>query len=82
MRLLHTTTLELHDFVAGDRPHYAILSHRWENEEVTFKDLRYEKPNARKMKGFGKIMGCCERARTDDWEYAVGVLHFLRTMLC
>jgi hypothetical protein len=81
MRLLHTTTLELHEFVAEDRPHYAILSHRWEDEEVTFQDLRYEKAKARKMKGFGKIEGCCERARTDDWEYAVGVLFYPRTLL-
>jgi len=71
MRLLHTTTLELHDFVAEKRPPYAILSHRWEDEEVTYQVLKNDTVQAQKMKGFGKIVGCCERAKADYWEYAV-----------
>ncbi|KAI8282315.1 hypothetical protein K4K60_003645 [Colletotrichum sp. SAR11_57] len=33
MRLLHTTTLDLNEFI-GDVPPYAILSHTWENDEA------------------------------------------------
>jgi hypothetical protein len=38
MRLLNTHTLELATFI-GIVPHYAILSHRWEAEELTFQDI-------------------------------------------
>jgi hypothetical protein len=34
MRLINTTTLQLQDFVDGDIPSYAILSHRWGKDEV------------------------------------------------
>jgi len=29
MRLLYTTTLDLHEFLLGKIPRYAILSHTW-----------------------------------------------------
>jgi hypothetical protein len=35
MRLLHTTKLELQQFFDDKIPKYAILSHRWEAEEVS-----------------------------------------------
>lgn len=41
MRLLHTSSLNLSDFTGHARlPDYAILSHRWGVDEVTFQDLR------------------------------------------
>ena len=42
MYLLDTSTLKLHYFIGKKNiPPYAILSHRWEEEEeVSFKDLR------------------------------------------
>lgn len=40
MRLLHTTTLELHSFYdPGTIPRYSILSHRWGNAEVLYEDV-------------------------------------------
>jgi len=46
---------------------YAILSHRWESEEVTFKDLEY---GAGKNKaGFKKILFCAEQAVRDGLRY-------------
>lgn len=37
MRLLNTKTWLLHEFVSDDSiPEYAILSHTWEEGEVTF----------------------------------------------
>ncbi|PMD16891.1 hypothetical protein NA56DRAFT_649170 [Hyaloscypha hepaticicola] len=43
MRLLNSSKLTLHEFFGSNIPKYAILSHRWEDEEVTFQDMRDEK---------------------------------------
>ncbi|ROV87718.1 hypothetical protein VSDG_09744 [Cytospora chrysosperma] len=41
MRLLHAQTLEFEDFASLETtPKYAILSHTWGNEEVTYEDMR------------------------------------------
>jgi hypothetical protein len=48
----------LTEFVENDIPKYAILSHRWGAEEVTFKDLI---DGTSKVKaGYGKIQFCGE----------------------
>ena len=39
MRLLHSETLQIHEFTDHEIPEYAILSHRWEKDEVTFHDM-------------------------------------------
>lgn len=66
MRLLNTTSLKLHYFVA-DVPAYAILSHTWANDEVLFDDI--DKPHVTSMGGYNKIFRCCERARNDGFEW-------------
>ncbi|KAH9213242.1 heterokaryon incompatibility protein-domain-containing protein, partial [Leptodontidium sp. 2 PMI_412] len=68
MRLLDTTTLELHEFFGSDIPYYAILSHRWEDDEVTFQDLVNGIGPSRK--GYLKVQGCCRKAARDGWRYA------------
>src|SRR4051812_21897040 len=68
MRLINTTTLLLQEFVSDEVPNYAILSHRWENEEVTLQDFRSER--GVKMVGYTKIKKCCEQALLDGWRYA------------
>jgi hypothetical protein len=59
MRLLQSDddgNLSLAEFFEGAIPNYAILSHRWEAEEVTFKDMT---DDTRKVKaGYGKIHFC------------------------
>jgi hypothetical protein len=67
MRLLNTTTFELHEFVERDIPHYAILSHRWEKEEVSFRDMQDGK--GPEVAGFTKIKGCCAQAAADGWQH-------------
>lgn len=69
MRLLnvHKLQTESKSPSTGD---YAILSHTWgaEEDEVTFQDL--QEPDERsKKKGWSKILGCCEQAKSDgiDW---------------
>ena len=69
MRLLNTSTLTLQEFFGNSTPQYAILSHRWEGEEVTFQDL--EGGRARqKHASFSKISGCCRQAAIDGWQFA------------
>ncbi|KAI9710152.1 MAG: hypothetical protein M1820_002954 [Bogoriella megaspora] len=60
MRLLHTTATELKDFSDAEIPQYAILSHRWEDEEVLFKDI--ESNNWKQKAGASKVVGCCREA--------------------
>ncbi|KAJ2986308.1 hypothetical protein NUW58_g5092 [Xylaria curta] len=57
-------------------PSYAILSHTWGHEEVTFQDyLLTTGPHAnrhahiRKKAGFPKIVGACKRAHADGLQY-------------
>lgn len=69
MRLMHTTTFELHEYFEKQIPIYAILSHRWEEAEVTFQDLRDGR--GPRMKGWSKICGCCAQPAVDGFEYAV-----------
>jgi hypothetical protein len=40
MRLLDTSTFELREFHGKNIPVYAVLSHRWEDEEVTLPHLQ------------------------------------------
>ncbi|KAI1818510.1 HET domain protein [Poronia punctata] len=72
MRLINTETFALEEFM-GSGPadlEYAILSHTWEDEEVTFQDfVRPDNAYRNNMKGFGKIVKMCELARRDGIKY-------------
>lgn len=61
MRLLNTTTLELHEFFDAKIPEYAILSHRWEDGEVSFKDV-FKRRNLEAPRWI-KVQKSCEFAR-------------------
>jgi hypothetical protein len=70
MRLLDSRTLTFHEFDHEEsRPEYAILSHRWEDDEVTHKDMRKHRARSEKKKGFAKIQSCAEQAREDGYSY-------------
>ncbi|KAB5513381.1 heterokaryon incompatibility protein-domain-containing protein [Coniochaeta sp. 2T2.1] len=65
MRLINTKTLELESFNPGIQPRsrrYAILSHRWGAEEVTFHEFGDLTPAVRMKQGFTKILKACETA--------------------
>lgn len=67
MWLINTTTLELHDFIdANVAPPYAILSHCWGKDEVSFKDFR-KKRNCIGS-GYEKIVNCCRYAREHGYD--------------
>ena len=69
MRLLHTKTLQFEEFFDANIPSYAILSHRWGDNEVAFKDMR--KGRAPQGSGLAKIENFCKlaAARGLDWAW-------------
>lgn len=70
MRLLHTDSGHITEFLHSDIPAYAILSHRWGDEEVTFQDMATANINSIKgRKGFDKIQKSCARAKLDGFAY-------------
>lgn len=71
MRLLNATTYEFHEYVGREVPEYAVLSHTWGEDEVTFHDMRSEAPpESWKAKlGWNKIEKCCTQALTDSIQF-------------
>ncbi|KAH7309255.1 hypothetical protein BKA65DRAFT_519504 [Rhexocercosporidium sp. MPI-PUGE-AT-0058] len=70
MRLLQCDTdgdIGLTQFAENDIPKYAILSHRWGAEEVTYNNLL--DGTGRSKAGYGKIQFCRDQARRDGLQY-------------
>ncbi|KAF4954957.1 hypothetical protein FSARC_11986 [Fusarium sarcochroum] len=69
MRLINVDNLKLETFFGDQTPPYAILSHRWgnDNEEVSFEELR--RGDTQKS-GMQKVIGCCQQAKMDKIKYA------------
>jgi Heterokaryon incompatibility protein (HET) len=68
MRLVNTETLKLEYFVNQDSlPEYAILSHTWGEEEVTYQELT--EGTASLLKGWLKLERFCSLARRHSWRY-------------
>jgi hypothetical protein len=62
MRLLNAETLEFAEFFDDNVPAYAILSHTWGREEVTYKDMGGPKEQRKAKEGYAKLKGTCELA--------------------
>jgi Heterokaryon incompatibility protein (HET) len=69
MRLLSTSSWKLEDFTDSDIPKYAILSHRWEKEEITFRDLELGLTGSATKKGWSKLRGCVTQAAQDGFHW-------------
>ncbi|GFN15327.1 HET domain-containing protein [Aspergillus tubingensis] len=67
MRLINARTIELEEFVGQNIPRYAILSHTWGKDEVTFQDM--QTPTVTEKLGYAKIKHSCERALQDSLGY-------------
>lgn len=68
MYLLNTETFTLHYFSEPRIPDYAILSHTWNEVEISFTEMKTNK-NIQEAAAFSKIRGCCTQARADGFEY-------------
>ncbi|KAF4875144.1 Vegetative incompatibility protein HET-E-1 [Colletotrichum siamense] len=69
MRLINVDTLALEEFFGNDVPRYAILSHTWGPDEVSFQDWK-TMAVARERTGFQKI----ELARRHAFSQDIGYL--------
>ena len=67
MWLLNVHTRELEPFQGSDTPSYAILSHRWNDDEPTFKDV--QKRRCLDRKGYQKVDLCCKQATLHGYKY-------------
>ena len=67
MRFLNTESMRLEEFHGSSIPPYAILSHTWGKEEVSFQDLVWG--DAPKLHGYKKIIGCRNQAVSDGYRY-------------
>ena len=63
------------DFGDDEATKYAILSHRWVEQEVDYEEMvelakmdREERDEIRQRSGYQKILQCCEQAQKDGYE--------------
>jgi hypothetical protein len=68
MRLVSIESMLLEEFFGHKIPPYAILSHCWGEEEVSFQDIG--KPGWQLKRGFLKIKLACRQAEVDGFRYA------------
>jgi hypothetical protein len=69
MWLLHTKSLELEEFFDLNTPSYAILSHTWGNEEISFVEMQSGDEATRRKAGFKKIENFCTLADEHGFTY-------------
>ena len=70
MRLLDSRTAEMKEFLSEDDfPPYAILSHTWGPEEITFQQWDSMPSDLRKKDGCIKIEYCSKQAKHDRLEW-------------
>jgi hypothetical protein len=84
MRLINCSNYQLQEFFGSNTPPYAILSHTWETEEVTFANLTNDPVAAVSKKGWRKIQLTCKQAKLDGLNYAWvdTCVHNNRIMVC
>lgn len=68
MRLINTESLKMMEFFETDLPKYAILSHRWGDDEVSLHE--YEAGTKKSSQGFEKISKFCSLAKSRGLEWA------------
>ncbi|KAJ4324087.1 hypothetical protein N0V84_004053 [Fusarium piperis] len=66
MRLLNAKTFQLEQFYDNDIPPYAILSHTWIKNEVTFQEFSTLSRDDPRLE---KTVGCCRQALQDHITY-------------
>jgi len=68
MRLINTRTLQLEEFY-GTAPDYAILSHTWEGDEVSFDEFTQPQKGTHHGQRYAKITAACRQALSDEINY-------------
>jgi hypothetical protein len=70
MRLINTLTLEFKEFLGPATPPYAILSHTWEEDEVSLQEMTLQLPSLSSKKGYRKVIDYCRLAARDGFYWA------------
>jgi Heterokaryon incompatibility protein (HET) len=68
MKLINTHTLEIKSIADPVREEYAILSHTWDEDEVTYQDMS-DIALAVGRKGFAKVQNTCLLAKANGIDY-------------
>jgi hypothetical protein len=68
MRLINTETMEFQEYFPSQVPEYAILSHTWGEDEVSFQNMSL--PSRSSKKGFAKVVQTCRLARNSGLKFA------------
>jgi len=75
MRLLNTSTLEMEYFDGGPTtprcPPYSILSHTWNEGEVTLQEMESRPTSCLVLEkpGYSNVLACVAKARSDGYKY-------------
>lgn len=69
MRLLNIKTMLVESFSNQNILDYAILSHRWGLEEVSFEQFQNGAIGLHNTEGYKKVRKCCEIASSVGFEY-------------
>ena len=69
MRLLNTKTRKLEEFSSEPFPRYAILSHTWDQRELSLHDLNND-PSVEARPEYQKVRYLCDQALQDGLSYA------------
>ena len=67
MRLLTTDSLQFREFIDSRIPKYAILSHRWEEAEVSFHE--FQNSIRERSASLLKVLQCCSMALRDGFKF-------------
>lgn len=65
MRLINAITLELKEFFDSNIPKYAILSHTWDSDELSYQEMIAPNGDTYQKHGYVKIKQTCEQALLD-----------------
>lgn len=69
MRLLNSSSLKMDEFLGAEIPPYAILSHCWGKEEVSYQEMKINLPTLRLKAGYKKIKGCAQIVKKSNIEW-------------
>lgn len=68
MRLLNSHSLAIEEYWDANIPPYAILSHTWDHEEVSFQDMQ-DISIAERRFGFSKLKKAADLAAEDGYDW-------------
>ncbi|KAM7196210.1 Heterokaryon incompatibility protein (HET) domain containing protein [Rhypophila sp. PSN 637] len=71
MRLINVHNLRFHEFFGSqlNSVQYAILSHTWGDEEVSYLEMRDANDRIRSRSGYAKIFNAAKQAQQDDLDW-------------